>query len=365
MSTETTRLRDLVVPPPVAPMLATLTRALPTGPFLYEPKWDGFRCVAFRAGRETLFVSRNQRPFDRYFPELVDGLLALEERRLVLDGEIVAAGPDGLDFASLMLRLHPSPSRVVRLREDTPASFVAFDVLAVGDEDLRARPLVERRARLADVLAGAPPVISVTPATDDHAGAASWLERFTGGGIDGVVAKDTQSPYEPGRRSKAWLKVKPVRTADCVVGGFRWVEDRPLVASLLLGLYDAGGELRHVGVTASFPLARRRELVDELRLVVTSLSGHPWEHGFALERGPMGRLKGAAGAWDPATMVQDWVPLRPELVCEVGYDQVDATGRWRHPARFLRWRPDRDPRTCTVEQIEFQPPELSDVLGRP
>jgi ATP-dependent DNA ligase len=364
MPRDTTGIRGLVVPPPVAPMLATLARALPTGPFVYEPKWDGFRCVAFRAGGETLLVSRNQRPFERYFPEVVEGLLALDEDRFVLDGEIVAAGPRGLDFASLMLRLHPSASRVVRLREETPASFVAFDVLAAGDDDLRERPLAERRARLDELLSGGPPAISLTPATDDHAGAATWLERFTGGGIDGVVAKDVASRYEPGRRSKSWLKVKPARTADCVVGGFRRVEGGALVSSLLLGLYDAGGTLRHVGVAASFPVARRRELVEELRPAVTSLAGHPWEHGFALERGPMGRLKGAAGAWDPATMALDWVPLRPELVCEVGYDQVDATGRWRHPARFLRWRPDRDASTCTLDQIEFQPPELSDVLGR-
>ncbi|MDQ3896988.1 MAG: ATP-dependent DNA ligase [Actinomycetota bacterium] len=355
-------LLDLPVPPPVTPMLATLTRSLPAGDFLYEPKWDGFRCVAFRAKKATLFSSRNHRPLDRYFPELVDGLLELGEERLVLDGEVVAAGPGGLDFASLMLRLHPSPSRVERLRRETPASFVAFDLLAVGDDDLRPLPLAERRARLAELLEGGPSVMSATPATDDRVAAASWLARFTGGGIDGVVAKDPASPYEAGRRATSWLKVKPVRTADCVVGGFRWVEGRPLVASLLLGLYDTAGVLRHVGVAASFPAARRRELTEELGPVVTSLAGHPWEHGFALERGPMGRLKGSAGAWDPETMVQDWVPLRPELVCEVAYDQVDATGRWRHPARFCRWRPDRDPRSCTFDQIAFTPPELADVL---
>ena len=346
-------------------MLATLTRSLPTGDRIYEPKWDGFRCVAFRAGDQTLFTSRNQRPLDRYFPELVEGLRELSEQRVVFDGEIVAAGPGGLDFASLMLRLHPSHSRVVRLRTETPASFVVFDLLAAGDHDLRPLPLIERRARMLDVLAAAPGVISVTPATDDRDTAESWLEKFTGGGIDGVVAKDVGSAYDTGRRSKSWLKVKPVRTADCVVAGFRWVEDRPLVASLLLGLYDASGDLRHVGVAASFPVARRRELVDELRPAVTSLAGHAWNKGFALERGPMGRLKGSAGAWDPATMAQDWVPLRPVLVCEVAYDQVDAPGRWRHPARFLRWRPDRAPASCTFEQIAFSPPELSHVLGRP
>ncbi len=246
-------------------MLATLARSLPAGDRLYEPKWDGFRCVAFRAGTSTLLTSRNQRPFDRYFPEVVEGLLALGQDRIVLDGELVASGPGGLDFAALMLRLHPSASRVERLRQETPASFVAFDLLAAGDEDLRPRPLTQRRTRLEELLAGAPPVISVTPATGDHRLAASWLERFTGGGIDGVVAKESRSSYETGRRSKAWLKTKPARTADCVVGGFRWVDDRPLVASLLLGLYDVDGHLRHVGVASSFPAARRRQLVEELR----------------------------------------------------------------------------------------------------
>ena len=355
-------LRDLPVPPPVDPMLATLVRALPAGHDLYEPKWDGFRCVAFGAGGETLLLSRNQRPLDRYFPELVEGLVGLGNQRLVLDGEIVAAGAGGLDFAALMLRLHPSPSRVARLRTETPASFVAFDLLACGDEDLRGRPLHERRARLADVLSGAAPAITATPATEDRAAAEAWLDASTGGGIDGVVAKDPDSPYETGRRSKWWRKVKPARTADCVVGGVRLVDGRRAVSSLLLGLFDGNGELRHVGVAASFPANRRRELVDEVGPAVTSLAGHPWEHGFALERGPMGRLKGSAGAWDPATMAMDWVPLRPELVCEVGYDQVDATGRWRHPARFLRWRPDRDPASCTFDQLAFSPPALADVL---
>ncbi|MDP9070787.1 MAG: ATP-dependent DNA ligase [Actinomycetota bacterium] len=358
-------LRDLPVPPPVSPMLATLARQLPVGsPYCYEPKWDGFRCVAFRAGDDTLLSSRNQRPFDRYFPELVEGLLAIGEDRFVLDGEIVAVGPRRLDFSALMLRLHPSPSRVARLRAETPACFVAFDLLADDRHDLRPLPLVERRARLAKLLGGAPPTVTATPVTDDPAVAESWLEQFTGGGVDGVVAKDARAAYETGRRSTSWLKVKRERTVDCVVGGFRCVEGKAMVASLLLGLYDPEGTLRHVGVAASFSAARRRQLAEELIPYVTSLGGHPWEGGFALERGPMGRLKGAAGAWDPATMAQDWVPVRPELVCEVGYDQVDTTGRWRHPARFCRWRPDRDPKSCTADQIAFSPPELAQVLGQ-
>lgn len=358
------RILDLPVQPPVPPMLATLARALPSGEQSYEPKWDGFRCVAFRSGHATLLASRNQRPLDRYFPEVVEGLRALSEDRVVLDGEIVAAGSQGLDFTALMLRLHPSPSRVLRLQAETPASFVAFDLLALGDDDLRPLPLAERRRRLAELLVAAPAPIMLTPSTDDREAAAAWLERFTGGGIDGVVAKDVASPYEAGRRSRCWLKVKPERTADCVVGGFRSVEGRPAVASLLLGMYDSDDVLRHVGVTASFTAARRAELFEVLAPHVTALAGHPWEGGFALERGPMGRLRGAAGAWDPATMAQDWVPLRPAVVCEVAYDQVDSTGRWRHPARFRRWRTDREPASCTLDQLAFEPPDLADVLDR-
>ncbi|MBW3614454.1 MAG: ATP-dependent DNA ligase [Actinobacteria bacterium] len=357
-------LHDLPVAPPLEPMLATLARALPAGGHWYEPKWDGFRCIAFRAGDKTLLSSRNERPLDRYFPEVVEGLLGLGTDRVVLDGEIVAAGADGLDFSALMFRLHPSPSRVGRLRTETPASFVAFDVLAAGGDDMRSVPFLERRPRLAEVVAGAPLTIAMTPVTDDRVGAESWLEQSRGGGIDGVVAKNLRSVYEPGRRSKSWLKVKPDRSADCVVGGFRVVGGERLVASLLLGLYDGEGALRHVGVAASFTAARRAEFFNQSKPFVTTLTGHPWEHGFALERGPMGRLKGSAGAWDPATMAQDWVPVRPALVCEVGYDQLDATARWRHPARFHRWRPDREPTSCTFEQMEFSPPALAQVLGQ-
>ncbi len=348
-------------------MLARLARELPTGDRVYEPKWDGFRCLAFADGALVTLRSRNQRPLDRYFPELVEALSAVGDGRFVLDGEIVVAGAAGLDISALMLRLHPSASRVARLRAETPASYVAFDLLATGDEDLRPAPFRERRARLEDLLAGAPPAVVPTPLTEDAAEARRWLERFSGGGIDGVVAKDPDAPYEPGRRSKAWTKVKPERTADCVVGGFRLVEgaEEPLVASLLLGLYDVAGELRHTGVAASFPVAERRRLVAELRPFVTDLAGHPWAHGFALERGPMGRLKGAAGAWDPRTMAVDWVPVRPEPVCEVAYDQLDAGGRWRHPVRFRRWRPDRDAASCTFDQLAFAPPELLSVVRRP
>ncbi|HEX2273211.1 MAG TPA: ATP-dependent DNA ligase [Acidimicrobiales bacterium] len=350
------------VRPPVPPMLATLARELPGGDFLYEPKWDGFRCLAFRDGDHVELYSRNDRPLARYFPELGEALLALAESRFVMDGEIVVRGADGVDFGALMLRLHPSPSRVARLRAETPGSFVAFDLLALAGTDLRPAPFAERRAHLTEVVAGAPPSLLLTPITDDVEVAARWLERFAGGGIDGVVAKDPGAPYQAGRRSKSWLKVKRERTADCVVGGVRLLDDEPVIASLLLGLYDAGGLLRHVGVTSSFTKAERRQLVEDVRPYVTSVAGHPWEQGFALERGPIGRLAGAAGAWDPATMERDWWPLRPELVCEVAYDHLDPGGRWRHPARFGRWRPDRDPASCTLDQLAYVAPSLDEVL---
>ena len=353
---------ELAVRPPVEPMLATLARDLPEGEFLFEPKWDGFRCLVFRDGSQLELQSRNRRPLARYFPELVESFLALREPGFVLDGEIVVRGHDGFDFDALMLRLHPSPSRVVRLRAESPASFVAFDVLAAGDTDLRAVPFAERRRRLTEVLADRPPPVLLTPATDDRDLASRWLERFAGGGIDGVVAKDRLAPYQAGRRSTSWLKVKRERTADCVVAGVRLLDDEPAVASLLLGLYDAGGRLRHVGVAASFSKSLRRQLTDDVRPYVTSIADHPWEHGFALERGPIGRLKGAAGAWDPATMELDWFPLLPALVCEVAYDHLDAGGRWRHPARFRRWRPDREPGSCTFDQLAHVAPSPDEVL---
>jgi ATP-dependent DNA ligase len=302
---------------------------------------------------------------------VVEALLSLPDDRFVLDGELVVSGGSGFDFSALMLRLHPSRSRVDRLRVETPASLIAFDILAEGTADLRTRSLAERRARLEALLGGAPPGVSVTPDTDDAGVAARWLAHLQGGGVDGVMAKEVSSVYEPGRRSRHWLKVKHERTADCVVGGFRWLEGRrsaagePLVASLLLGLYDAGGALRHVGIAASFRTPRRAQLAQELRPYVTTLEGHPWQYGFALERGPSGRLKGAGGAWDPATMAQDWVPVRPELVCEIAYDQVDASGRWRHPGRFRRWRPDRDAPSCSFDQLVVAVPDPFEILGLP
>ena len=331
-------------------MLAKLARELPVGgQWRYEPKFDGFRALAFRDGDEVDIRSRNHRPFARYFPEIVEGLLALSASRVVLDGELLVVNEGAFDFSALMLRLHPSKSRVAQLRESTPAQFLVFDVLALGDDDLTGLPFAERRAVLASLgLAGA---LQVVPCTDDVAVAREWLDRLTGNGIDGVVAKAVDMRYEPGRR--CMVKVKRQRTADCVVGGFRvFAGDPPAVASLLLGLYDDEGVLRHVGVASSFTEARRQELVLELIPSIAPLEGHPWEAGFALEGGPMGRLKGAAGQWRP-DMEHDWVPVRPELVCEVSYDRVDA-GRWRHPARFVRWRPDRDARSCSLRQLQLR-----------
>ena len=328
-------------------MLAQLSRELPGEGFAYEPKWDGFRCVVFRSGADVDLRSRHDRPLARYFPELVEALLGVPEDRFVLDGEILAVTPAGFDFSALLARLHPAASRVERLRRESPAMFVAFDLLAVGDEDLRARPFVERRERLTQLLAEARPPLFVTPLTDDTEIASAWLDRVAAG-VDGVVAKPFDRPYEPGAR--AMVKVKRERSADCVVAGFRWLVDRPLPSSLLLALTDDGGQLRHVGVAASFGERARRTLLEELAPLAVPLEGHPWEHGFLVDGSLMGRLKGAAGRWTP-DMGQDWVPVAPTRVCEVVYDHLDGD-RFRHPVRFRRWRPDRDPASCTFEQFE-------------
>ena len=342
--------------PPLKPMLGRLARELPVGGHLYEPKWDGFRAIAFRDGDAIDVRSRNDRPLARYFPEVVAGLRALDPDRVVLDGEIVLAGT--FDFPKLMGRLHPAKTRSDRLAAEAPAAFVAFDLLAVGDEDLRRTPFAERRARLEEVRV-APPV-HLTPASDDPAVAEAWLERFQGAGIDGVVAKPRDDAYAPGAR--AIVKVKRERTAECVVAGLRFHAGRPMVGSLLLGLYDDDGALVHVGVTSAFPERRRVELLEELRPLAVSLAGHPWEHGYSLQGGETGRLPGAAGRWDPANMPLDWVPLAIERVAEVAYDQVDR-GRFRHPARFRRWRPDRDPASCTFDQLAAAAPPLGELLA--
>jgi ATP-dependent DNA ligase len=350
----------LPIEPPVVPMLARLTRELPEGDYLYEPKWDGFRCLAFRDGDRVDLRSRHDRPLARYFPELVEGLRALADDRFVVDGEIVLAGRGGdSDFGTLMGRLHPAASRVERLRLEAPASYVAFDLLATGTEDLTGGPFEERRARLEQMLSGAPAPIFLTPATSDRATAAEWFERFRGAGVDGIVAKDRGLRYEPGRRSM--VKVKHERTADCVVAGIRLFADRPVLSSLILALYDDDDALRHVGVVTQLPAGDRVAFLDELAPLVIPLDDHPWRNGFLISRSPLGRLKGSAARWTP-DMDHDWVPLRPIRVSEVGFDQVDVD-RFRHPARFRRWRPDRDPRSCRIEQIEVDAPQLTKILA--
>jgi ATP-dependent DNA ligase len=275
----------------------------------------------------------------------------LQQDRFVVDGEIAILAGEGFDFGALLKRVHPARSRVERLRSETPASFVAFDLLAEGDDDLRQTPFVERRRRLEALFAEASPPLVLTPLTADVDVAGAWLGRYTGRGVDGVVAKRPDMPYTPGRRE--WVKVKPERTADCVVAGFRPAAPG-VVASLLLGLYDDEAVLRHIGVASSFTGDVRRALFEELSLLGVPLHGHPWQLGFGIERRPMGRLRGAAGAWTPE-LVQDWVPVRPERVCEVTYDQLDLD-RFRHPARFRRWRPDRDPLSCRFDQFEAESP---------
>ena len=329
-------------------MLAELRRELPVGDFLYEPKWDGLRCLAsVEDGAAVALTSRHGRPLARYFPEVTAALAALG-RELVVDGELVIAGARGFDFAALLARMHPAASRVAELARRAPASFVAFDLLALEGEVLAERPFAERRARLEALFGGVHANLMLTPATDDVEIARDWLERFSGRGIDGVVAKRRDLPYQPGKR--AMIKVKRERTADCVVGGFRWFgDDVRAVGSLLLGLWD-GDALVHVGVSSSFTDARRHQLFSELRREVVPLAGHPWERGFGLGPSPMGRLPGAAGRWDPTEMTQDWIPLAPGRVVEVAYDHLDG-GRFRHPARFVRWRPDREPGSCTFAQL--------------
>jgi ATP-dependent DNA ligase len=352
----------LPVVPPMPPMLARLARELPRGDYLYEPKWDGFRCLCFRDGDHVDLRSRHDRPLARYFPELVEALRAVDRDEFVLDGEAVVLSPGGFDFSALMARLHPAASRVERLARETPAHFVGFDLLALGNEDMRPLRFETRRERLEELLANPPDRLRLTPMTDDPAVAEDWLERFQGAGIDGVVAKARDLRYLPGVR--AMIKVKHERTADCVVAGFRLYADGSTLSSLLLGLYDDEGRLEHVGIASSFPRQRRDELLEELRSLIVPLEGHPWEHGFLLGGGALGRLKGAAGRWTP-DMEREWIPVAPERVCEVAYAQLDGH-RFRHPAKFRRWRPDRDPRSCTLDQLRTADERaIAEAIGVP
>jgi ATP-dependent DNA ligase len=357
------------VRPPVSPMLAKLTRELPEGDGLfYEPKWDGFRCIVFRDGDEVELGSRNERPLTRYFPELIDPLRRDLPAQCVVDGEIVVAGPSGLDFDALSQRIHPAASRVRLLASTTPAAFVAFDLLAAGDRDLRDAPYAERRSELERHLAGARPPVHLTPVTDDPAVARDWFSRFEGAGLDGVVAKRADLRYQPGER--VMLKVKHERTADCVVAGFRWHKVGGVVGSMLLGLYDDQGTLHHVGVASGFTADRRRELVAELEPYRTdALRDHPWRamaEGAAGEpvgeAATGGRMPGGTSRWTGGRDLS-WEPLRPELVCEVSYDHLQGD-RFRHATSWRRWRPDREPSSCTYSQLDTPvPAELSQVFA--
>jgi ATP-dependent DNA ligase len=352
----------VILEPPVEPMLAKLAHELPDGAgWLFEPKWDGFRAIVFRDGARVYLQSRDLKPLDRYFPELLAPLRAALPERCVVDGEIVIATDDGLDFDSLQMRLHPAASRVAKLAAETPSSFVAFDLLAEGDEDLRARPQVERRARLEAALARAGGRVHLTPCTRDRAIAEDWFTRFEGAGLDGVVAKHEGATYQPGKR--VMIKIKHTRTADCVVGGFRWHKTAPgqLVGSLLLGLYDDAGDLHHVGFTSSFTAVARRRLATELEpLRPRALDGHPWrEWGGAGETGV--RMPGAASRWSQGKDLS-WEPVRVERVCEVAYDHLQGD-RFRHAATFLRWRADKAPADCRYDQLEVTPPaELAEIF---
>jgi ATP-dependent DNA ligase len=353
---------DLPVMPPVKPMLAKLSRDLPeAGGVVYEPKWDGFRGIIFRDGDEVEIGSRKEKPLTRYFPELVDPIRAQLPERCVVDGEIVIATPGGLDFEALQLRIHPAESRIRMLAREVPASFVAFDLLALGDDDLRPRPFSERRARLEQALAGATSPIHLTPATTDRAVAEEWFDRFEGAGLDGVVAKPVNLPYREDER--VMLKVKHQRTVDCVVAGFRWHKSGPIVGSLLLGLYAGDGSLHHVGVAAAFSMARRKELVEELAPYrVDALAGHPWAEWAEFMTASGGQVPGMGNRWN-AGKDMSWEPLRAELVAEVAFDHMQGE-RFRHATHFQRWRPDRDPRSCTYGQLETAvPQELAAVFG--
>jgi ATP-dependent DNA ligase len=353
---------DFPIEPPVEPMLAKLADELPAGDgWLFEPKWDGFRAIVFRAGARVYIQSRDLKPLDRYFPELADELRANLPARCVVDGEIVIATPRGLDFDALQMRLHPAASRVKKLAAETPAAFVAFDLLASEARDLRDHSQTERRRELERALAHARGGIHLTPCTRERALAKEWFHRFEGAGLDGVVAKHESTTYQPGKRTM--VKVKHARTADCVVAGFRWHKQGPgtLVGSLLLGLYDDGGTLHHVGVTSSFSMEARRRLAGELApLREDALADHPWREWAGVADGAV-RMPGAQSRWSAGKDLS-WEPLRVDRVCEVKYDHLQGD-RFRHAAVFLRWRPDKRPADCRYDQLEVTPPaELAEIF---
>jgi ATP-dependent DNA ligase len=339
------------IEPPIEPMLAKLVAALPIdGDLMFEPKWDGFRAIVFRGSSEVYIQSRDSKPLDRYFPDLHQSLLDLLPAGCVIDGEIVIATAHGLDFDALQLRLHPAQSRSIKLARETPASFVAFDALAIDGRNIMALPQRERRARLDACLAGAQPPLHITPMTTEHRVAVDWLEQFEGAGLDGVIAKHCDLPYSPGKRTM--LKVKHVRTADCVVAGFRWYKDTSdAVGSLLLGLYDDNGTLHHVGITSAFTMAVRRQLALELEsLRANAMKNHPWRDWADEAAHANSRMPGGQSRWSGGKDLS-WQPLRIERVCEVKYDHLQGD-RFRHATHFLRWRPDKPPSDCRYDQLE-------------
>jgi ATP-dependent DNA ligase len=342
---------DLPVMPPVAPMLAKAVKDMPAGDLSYEPKWDGFRSIIFRDGDEVEIGSRNERPMTRYFPEVVDAVLASLPEQSVIDGEIVVADADQrkLDFEALQQRIHPADSRVRMLAEKTPASFVAFDLLALGDEDCTLWPFERRRALLEEALAEAAPPVYLTPTTRDRDVALGWFSQFEGAGLDGIVAKLLDDGgYQPDKR--VMFKIKHERTADCVVAGYRVHKSGPdAIGSLLLGLYDAGGNLASVGVVGAFPMAMRKELFQEVQPLVTGFEGHPWNWGG--QEGNVRHPREAQGSRWNAGKDLGFVPLRPERVVEVRYEHMEGA-RFRHTAQWIRWRDDRDPRSCGFDQLE-------------
>ena len=344
--------------PPLLPMLAKRVDELPTGEdLIFEPKWDGFRALVFRDGDEILIQSRDEKPLDRYFPELLEPLRSTLPSRCVLDGEIVIVRNNELDFDALQLRLHPAASRVKLLSQQTPSSFVFFDLLCRDDRDLRGETFQTRRSQLESMLSSAPPPIHLTPATSDRSLASDWFRRFEGAGLDGVIAKPASGTYEPNKR--VMLKVKHERDCDCVVAGFRWHKkgEHTLVGSLLLGLFDDAGALQHVGVCASFSTEKRRQLAEFLNPYrADALAAHPWKHWA--EQGTaeaLSRMPGGQSRWSQGKDLS-WEPLRPELVVEVAYDHMQAD-RFRHTAQFRRWRTDKKPSDCTYAQLEVVPPQ--------
>ncbi|WBY03656.1 ATP-dependent DNA ligase [Ramlibacter tataouinensis] len=348
--------------PPIEPMLAKVADALPAEPgFLFEPKWDGFRALVFRDPEGVHIQSRDLKPLNRYFPELEKVLAEQLPRGCIVDGEIVVAGPNGLDFDALQQRIHPAASRIARLAKETPAGFVAFDLLAAGGRSIMDLPQQERRTRLERLLGSARPPLYLTPVTSDREQAQDWLQRFEGAGLDGVIAKPANAPYQPAKR--AMFKIKHARTADCVVAGFRWYKDSTdVIGSLLLGLYNQAGVLQHVGVTSSFTRDVRRQLAQELApLRDNAMENHPWRDWAQASAGDADRMPGAKSRWSGGKDL-GWEPLRPERVCEVKYDHLQGD-RFRHATTFLRWRPDKAPQDCRYDQLETATPfELQQVL---